>query len=187
MCLDLPDPDLILQTAAVSNHRAAASMNPPRIPKTLKLYRNFSRFPMGKWLFSRAVCLKAPYFASISPRFVTLAPGEARVRMPNRRKVRNHIGTVHAIAMCNLCELAAGTMTDASMPEGMRWIPKGMTVEYLAPASSDLEVLARIPGPLVPGDAFELPVTAEVTDAGGTVVVRAVINMWISPRNRPGA
>lgn len=157
-------------------------MNPPHIPKALELYRNFSRFPMGKWLFSQVVCLKAPYFASISPRFESLAPGEARVRMRNRRKVRNHIGTVHAIAMCNLCELAAGTMTDVSMPPEMRWIPKGMTVEYLAPARSDLEVVARIPGPVIPGDAFDLPVTAEVSDTSGTVVVRAVIDMWISPR-----
>lgn len=157
-------------------------MTSARIPKVLELYRKFSRFPMGKWLFSRVVCLKAPYFASISPAFDSLAPGEARVRMRNRRKVRNHIGTVHAIAICNLCELAAGTMTDASMPEGMRWIPKSMSVEYLARAATDLSAVARIPGPVAVGDPFELPVTTEVTDTSGNIVVRAEIRMWISPR-----
>ncbi len=154
----------------------------PYIPKVLELYRNFARFPMGKWLFSQLVCFRAPYFGSIAPLFRELAPGTAQVSMKNRRRVRNHIGTVHAIAMCNLCELAAGTMTEASTPREMRWIPKGMTVEYLAAARSDLQATASIPGPIVPGDAFELPVTTEVTDHEGTVVMRALITMWISPR-----
>lgn len=43
----------------------------------------------------------------------------------------NHIGTVHAIAMCNMAELAGGTMTEVTVPSTHRWIPKGMTVEYL--------------------------------------------------------
>jgi len=162
-------------------------MSDPNIPKVLELYRNFARFPMGKWLFSKLVCFRAPYFASIAPRFLELGPGAALVSMRNRRRVRNHIGTVHAIAICNLCELAAGTMTEASMPRGMRWIPKGMTVEYLAPARTDLEASATIPGPVVPGDAFDLPVTTEVRDRQGTVVVRAVIKMWISPKKSSGS
>lgn len=150
-------------------------------PQTLRLYRKFTRFPMGKWLFSRAVCLKAPYFASIVPRFLSLESGKAEVAMKNRRRVRNHIGTVHAIAMCNLCELAAGTMTEASMPPGMRWIPKAMQVDYLNKASTDLVATARLDGPLVAGEAYELPVSVKVTDASGQVVLSVVITMWISP------
>lgn len=161
-------------------------MRDPHIPKVLELYRKFARFPMGKWLFSKLVCFRAPYFASIDSRFLELEAGSALVAIKNRRRVRNHIGTVHAIAICNLCELAAGTMTEASMPKGMRWIPKGMTVEYLAPARTDLRATASIPGPVVPGDAFELPVTTEVRDKQGTVVVRAVITMWISPSKKRG-
>ena len=62
--------------------------------------------------------------------------------MTKRRAVTNHIGTVHAIAMCNLAELAAGTMTEISIPPSMRWLPKGMAVEYLKKAESDVEALA---------------------------------------------
>src|SRR3546814_8551637 len=40
--------------------------------------------------------------------------------------------SVHAIALCNAAELAGGMMTEVSIPSGARWIPKGMTVEYLA-------------------------------------------------------
>lgn len=30
----------------------------------LPLYRRLSRWPGGRWLFTRAVCFKAPYFAA---------------------------------------------------------------------------------------------------------------------------
>lgn len=149
---------------------------------TLALWRTLSGKPAGAWVFSKLVCWKAPYFATIRPRFVTLEPGRAEVRMPKRRAVHNHIGTVHAIAMCNLAELAGGTMTDASIPPTHRWIPVGMTVEYLKKATTDLSAVATRP----PGQTFALgvdvPVTVEVSDATGQPVFRAVITMRVSPK-----
>jgi acyl-coenzyme A thioesterase PaaI-like protein len=137
--------------------------------------------PMGKWLFSRAVCWKAPYFASISPRFEELRPRFARVSMRKRRAVQNHIGTVHAIAMCNLAELAAGTVAEVSIPRAMRWLPKGMQVEYLKKAEMDVEAVATMP-PVEEGPAREVPVTVELNDRTGVLVCRAVIAMWVAPR-----
>lgn len=100
----------------------------------LAAWQRLSGMPCGKWAFSRLVCLKAPFFSSISPRFEALRPGYSEVSIRKRRKVLNHIGTVHAIAMCNMAELAGGTMTDVTIPTTHRWIPKGMTVEYLQKA-----------------------------------------------------
>jgi len=101
--------------------------------------------------------------------------------MRKRRGVQNHIGTVHAIAMCNLAELAAGTLTEVSIPPSLRWLPKGMQVEYLKKAESDIEAVATLPE--VPdGPGREVPVTVELNDAAGVIVCRAVITMWVSPR-----
>lgn len=149
----------------------------------LSMYRRITRWPAGHWLFSRAVCLKAPYFATIAPRFVALEPGRCEVRIRDRRRVHNHIGTVHAIALCNLAELSAGVMTDASLPPSMRWIPKGMTVEYLKKAKGTLHGVATPDIPLVESTAgYDLPVTVIVTDEAGDVVFRARIAMWVSPK-----
>ena len=154
----------------------------------LLTYQQLSRRPFGRWLFSRAVCFKAPYFASIAPRFESLDAGRCVVSMPDRRRVRNHIGTVHAIALCNLAELAAGVMTDASLPRGMRWIPKGMTVEYLAKARGRMRATAT-PAVAMPeaDSAYALPVDVEVHDVAGTVVFRACIDMWVTPATRHAA
>ena len=140
--------------------------------------------PFGKALFSRVPCWKAPYFASIRPRFEELRPGHARVAMRKRRAVTNHIGTVHAITMCNLAELAAGTLTEVTIPASMRWLPRGMRVEYLKKAESDVEAVATLPE-VAEGPAREVPVEVLVRDRAGETVFRAVIAMWVSPRKKP--
>lgn len=118
---------------------------------------------MGNEAFSKAVTGFAPYFSTIEPTFTELRPGYAEVTFANRREVHNHLGTVHAIALCNAAELAAGTMTTVSIPEGRQWIPVGMTVQYLAKARTDMRVVAngesvqwnRTGNVEVPVDAFD--------------------------------
>lgn len=132
---------------------------------------------VGPAQFSAMIGQFAPYFASIAPQFVELRPGYAEVTFPKRREVLNHIGTVHAIALCNAAELAAGTMTDASIPAGHRWIPRGMTVEYLAKATGDVRAVAD--GSQIDWQAtgnLVVPVVAYVDDKP---VFRAEITMYV--------
>jgi len=148
----------------------------------LSLYRRITRWPGGHWLFARAICFKAPYFASISPRITVLEPGRCEGTLVDRRKVRNHIGTVHAIALCNLAELTAGLMVDASLPAGMRWIPKGMEVQYLAKARGRLHAIALPAQAIVAAtEAHALPVVVSIRDRAGSEVFQARIDMWLSP------
>jgi len=67
----------------------------------IDLYERCKRWPFGSALFSRLFARKAPYFASIGPRVTELRPNFCEVRFRKRRKVENHIGTVHVIAICN--------------------------------------------------------------------------------------
>ena len=142
----------------------------------LKAFQFVSRFPAGRWLFSWAVCWSAPYFASIRPQIKLLKPGRAEVTIKKRRRVENHLITVHAIAMCNMAELAGGLCTDVSIPRGSRWIPVGMTVEYLKKAKTDLTAIAD-------GQHIdwcregEVVVPVEVRDTQAQLVFRAEIRM----------
>jgi hypothetical protein len=149
----------------------------------LASYRKLSRWPAGRWLFSKLVCRKAPYFASIAPRIEVLEPGHGIATIRHRRAVTNHIGTVHAIALCNLAEFIAGLACEASIPADMRWIPKGMTVEYLKKAVGTMRATA-MPGfaPHAADEGYELPFDVAVSDPAGDIVFRARIAMWISPR-----
>lgn len=143
------------------------------------------RWPGGAWLFSRLVCFKAPYFAGIAPRITVLRAGHGEATMRHRRAVTNHLGTVHAIALCNLAELIGGLTTDVSLPAGMRWIPKGMTVVYLKKASGPMHATATPAfAPQVSTDGYALPMHVVIRDRSGDDVLRAEIAMWVSPKAR---
>lgn len=147
----------------------------------LTTYRRLAALPGGKRLFSAAVSRKAPYFATIKPLIEDLREGHIEVSMVKRRSVQNHIGTVHAIACCNLCEVAAGTLIEATLPSHLRWIPKGMTVRYLKKAETNLTASIDIDMAAMSavGDVI-MPV--QVKDSRGVVVVEADINMYVSQK-----
>jgi len=149
----------------------------------LQVYRKLAAWPFGHWLFSRLICFKAPYFGSIKPRITRLQPNRGEACLTHRRRVTNHLGTVHAIALCNLAEFVGGLTTEVSIPASMRWIPRGMSVEYLKKAMGTQHALAT-PAfePRESEAGYELPINVVVTDPRGEVVFTARIAMWVSPR-----
>lgn len=118
---------------------------------------------------------------SIRPVFDELSPGHAVARLRKRRRVQNHIGTVHAIAIANLCEFAAGTMSEVTTPIDMRWIPKSMNIDYQAKAATSLRAVAAMP--LIEArTAQDVNVHVDVFDANDHRVVQADITMYLTPR-----
>ncbi len=146
----------------------------------IDLYTRCTRWPLGRALFSRLFARKAPYFATICPRVTALRPNFCEVRFAKRRKVENHIGTVHVIAICNALEMAMGGLAEATIPKHLRWIPRGMEVEYTAKADSDIRVTAETrPEDWQPGD---LPVQVTAYRADDTVVVKGTIMLYVSEK-----
>ena len=140
---------------------------------------------LGARVFSLAFTQKAPYFFSIRPRFTVIEPNHAELVIPDRRGVPNHIGTVHAIALCNGLEAAMGALAEASIPADKRWIPKGMTVSYTAKANGDITCVAETDADQWAGDDPDLPVRVRGVRADGTVVIEGEINLWVTPRTAP--
>jgi acyl-coenzyme A thioesterase PaaI-like protein len=149
--------------------------------KTAQLLQKFKKLPFGLWLFTKAICFKAPYFASISPSFTLLEAGKGQATLKKRRSVQNHLGTVHAIAMANLCELVAGTTLEVTTPNTHRWIPKSMKINYIAKATTNLTAKTNINIQNWPDSGSEI-VLVEVFDENNTLVVNAEIEMYISKK-----
>ncbi len=149
-----------------------------------QLFARARRYPLGAQLFSRVVTRRAPYFASISPLFRELRSGYSEVFIRNRRSVHNHLGSVNAIAMCAMCELAAGTMIDSSLPQGLRWIPRGMTVRYLKQGDTDLVARAQLPRPITASDTGDHVIAVQVLNTREEVVMEADITMYVSARRK---
>lgn len=146
----------------------------------IDLYKRCTRWPFGQALFSRLFARRVPYFATIGPRVTTLRPNFCEVRFSKRRKVQNHIGTVHVIAICNALEMAMGALAEATIPKHLRWIPRGMEVDYPAKADSDIRATAETSQEdWKPGD---LPVKVTAYRADGTVVVQGTIMLYVSEK-----
>ncbi|MDF3303921.1 hotdog fold domain-containing protein [Rhodococcus koreensis] len=140
---------------------------------------------LGHALFSVGMCLRVPYFGSVLPRVVEMRPGRCEVRAPKWWGVRNHLGTFHAIAACNLAEAAMGMLSEATVPSTHRWIPKSMTVDYLAKANGPLRAIAELTelpdfGAITAGTDVVVPV--RILDRRGAEVVHADITTWVTPR-----
>ena len=155
--------------------------------QVLTLWKRATGLPVlgplvGARAFSIAFAQKAPYFATIRPRFTVLEPDRAELVIGKRRGVHNHLGTVHAIALCNGLEAAMGALAEASIPADKRWIPKGMEVSYTAKATSDITCIAETDRAQWTGSDPDVPVRVRGVRDDGTVVVEGVIRLWVTPR-----
>src|SRR5690554_3301852 len=146
----------------------------------LKIYHTFLKWPYGRLIFSAFFASKAPYFRTIKPLITVLEANRCELTFKKRKAVQNHIGTVHAIALCNGLEMAMGALAEASIPAHLRWIPKGMNVSYTAKADSDIRVIAT----LAPNawQVGEVPVQVEARRNDDTVVIRGEIIIYVSEK-----
>ena len=150
--------------------------------QTFDLYQRALKLPGGKRIFSFFYALKAPYFVTVRPLVREVRPHYAELSIRNRRRVHNHIGTLHAIAVCNGLEAAMGLVAEATCPDDKRWLPRGLRVNYLAKSTTDLLCIAETDPDewaATPGDV-DIRVKAVRTD--GVVVVEGVIPVYVSLR-----
>lgn len=150
--------------------------------RLLSAYRRLERVPFGRSLFSQGYRFAAPYFRTIPARVETVEPGRAVATMWHAPWVRNHLGGVHAIALCNLAELTMGAVAEATVPGTHRWIPQAMEVEYRAKAKGRMRctATAALPAPLDERQQVDVAIT--VADEGGTEVLSGTIRIWVTAR-----
>ncbi len=159
--------------------------HPASGPRLLVLWSRLSSLPGGAWLFSRIFGRLVPYSGSVRPRILHLEPGFARVAIPDRRANRNHLRSVHAIALVNLGEMTSGLAMICGLPDDVRGIVTSLRMEYLKKARGTITAEARVELPAVTGDLTH-EVMAELRDSTLTVVARAFVQWRLGPQP-PGA
>lgn len=134
--------------------------------RVLRLWRALSPLPAGPWLFSRLLGWMVPYSATLGAVVRELEPGSCRVTLRERRRVRNHLGSVHAVALVNLGELVTGLSTLTALPRGVRGIVVGLEASYEKKARGRITAVCRTDPPEV-RDTVEHRSRAVLTDASG--------------------
>lgn len=138
------------------------------------------RLPAGDRLFSWALGRMVPYSGSIGAVVRELAPGRARVELADRRKVRNHLDSIHAVALMNLAELSTGLALNTGLPDDARAILVRLTIEYGKKARGTLTSECAIEPPAT-NERREVDVEAVIRDASGDVVAKAAARWLVGP------
>lgn len=149
--------------------------------KILRLWQRLAPWPGGRWFFSRVLGQWVPYTGSISARICELRPGYARVELRDRRRVRNHLNSIHAIALANLGEMTSGLAMLTGLPPHARGIAVKITTEYFKKARGRLVAETRCEVPQVWGEDMELEVQADIRDRDGDVVARTTACWRLGP------
>jgi acyl-coenzyme A thioesterase PaaI-like protein len=147
----------------------------------LRLWRTLSPLPAGKWIFSRLLGFVVPYTGSVRPRVEELRPGYARVSMRDRRAVRNHLHSIHAIALANLAEVTSGLAMIVGLPDDARSIVTGFSIEYLKKARGPLSAECVVSSVNTSVESEQL-IESVVRDLAGDVVAKATARWLVGPR-----
>jgi acyl-coenzyme A thioesterase PaaI-like protein len=143
-------------------------------------WQRFSNKPGGKWLFSRIIGFTVPYTGSIAANVVLLEPGYGKITLRERRKVSNHLQSVHAIALANLSEMVTGLTLLNSLPDNARAILTSVQIQYHKKARGLLtaECVCEIPEN---NTEREMQVSGEIKNEVGEVVATATATWRIGP------
>jgi len=136
--------------------------------------------PGGIWLFNRFLRWFNPYSGSIHPYVTELRPGYARIKLQDRRRVRNHLNSIHALALANLGELTSGLALLSGLPENTRGIPTKISIDFYKKARGQLVAESHSGIPTV-SESMDYEVFADILDSNGDVVARTTVNWRLGP------
>ncbi len=117
----------------------------------------------------RLVSRLVPYTGALGAQVVELRPGFAVVRLRERRRIQNHLHSVHAVALTNLGEFTTGLAILTGVGPGVRGIVRKLETEYHKKARGILVAECAVAVPDVTSE-LEFQATAAINDADGDVV-----------------
>lgn len=155
-------------------------MAPSPGTRLLALWRRLRRWPGGEWLFARIFSYTVPYSGSTKPRVRVLEPGHAEVEIPDIHANRQHLGSVHAIALMNVAEMASGLAMMAGLPDNVRGIVTTLQMTYHKKARGTVRAISHVTVPSVTSDQ-DFDVIAECFDPSGALVATGRVTWRLGP------
>lgn len=151
--------------------------NPNQIHRAWEI---LSSVPGGKWTFSKILGIMAPYTGTVSARVRHLKPGYAEVEINDHKAIRNHLDSIHAIALVNLSEIASNLALLAGLPTNAQIIIKKISTSYHKKARG--KIIAEGDAPVLDSaEKREVTVEATLMDEEGDVTTTAELETLVGP------
>ena len=153
-------------------------MSPERL---LTAWRRLGGNPFGRFLFNAGISTAVPYSGSVRPKVMEITPGSAHVRIHDRRRVRNHLRSIHAIAMANALELTSGLAMMAALSDDVRGIVTSLEVTYHKKGRGTLDVRSQCAPPSTITERTTFLAHAEAHDSSGDLVSSIAVTWLLGP------
>ena len=150
--------------------------------RVLPIWKKLGANPVGRELFNFLLFRSVPYSGSIKAKVSHLEPGFVKASLKDRRKIRNHLNSIHAIALANLGELTSGLAVNTALPGGTRSIVTNIEIEYLKKARGCLLAVGHASPPEVINEPVDSLATADILDAEGDLVACVSVLWRLSPK-----
>jgi len=165
------------------------------VPRSNRLARVVDRVahlprPLASRALSALIGRAVPFVGTSDVKMLELSAERAVVRLENRRRVQNHIKTLHAAAMVLAAETASGMVVGMSVPDDKIPLMKSLTVDYVAKNRGGLTVTATLDDDtrrrIESDDAGEVDVPVVAVDDEGTETIRCrMLWAWRPKGGRP--
>ncbi len=114
--------------------------------KLAKTINKLNVLPAGikGFLITKIFCSKVKYAGTTGIRIEQLTESKAVVRLTNRKKVQNHIGSIHAVAAAVLAESTTGMVFGMNVPDTCIPLLKSMRIDYQRRMQGNLKAIALL-------------------------------------------
>lgn len=147
----------------------------------MQIWERFERLPFRALVYRWFIRRTVPYSGSIYPDVMELRPGYARVCVQDRKRIRNHLDSIHAVALMNLCELTSGLALLSGINSQTRGILVRFSMDFKKKARGKLTATCEVVVPTV-FDKVEQLVQVDCQDQSGETVCTAEAHWLLSPR-----
>lgn len=147
----------------------------------LQRWRSLSKNPLGRIAFDRYLRWFIPYTGTIRPHVLEIGESHSRVELRDRKRVRNHLNSIHAVALMNVAELSTGLSLFASRSDRLRIILVNFEIEFVKKARGSVIAEARCPMFDETAESVVV-IPSEIKDQSGDVVCRAKGHWKVGPK-----
>jgi len=140
-----------------------------QLQSLFSLWKRLSSSSIGKWLFSYSVHYFNPYTGLLGAKIEVLEKGHCEITLKDKKRNRNHLNSVHAIALTNLGEFCSGMAVLSSLDDDTRGIVKNISIEFIKKGRGTLRATSTCKVPSIMEDT-EFIVFAEIKDDSDEIV-----------------
>jgi acyl-coenzyme A thioesterase PaaI-like protein len=163
----------------------------PNKNRLARVVHKFDAYPLGlrRFLITWAFGGTVHFVRTTGVKFQELTEERAVLILANRRRVQNHIGTVHAAAVALIGETATGAVFGMSVPDERIPLLKSMRINYTRRSQGAMRAEATLTPAMRERfwveEKGEIAVPVRITDETGEPTVEAEYVWAWRPKKKP--